>query len=1019
MSTSARVIRSRSVGSSTRSSIRRPRRQARSPYVGPIPRPVVPTLAAAEARLVALVERHVVRHDHVRAAADADLGHVDALGGEHVQLADQRRRVDHHAVADDRRDVRVHHPRRAQLELERLVAHDHRVAGVVAALVADHHRGLLGEEVGGLPLALVPPLEADDHGRGHARASGHKSTPARAGVTGRRLPRLPAGDPADRVVEGASPAHGADAAPSSSNGSLLHRGAGECRPRGPGEYTRRGWRPTRTLRVADRVRRGARDRRARPVWAYLARAPRGGTPGALRLGSHAGTSLGRHAAPSRRATRPAGLPAQAATARPPGGSSVAPRARRRRHALRLAGEPSRHAPRRRRWAGGVDRGRIRRWCDPCPQVRDEPRVTAAKSPARVRFPSKLAGPADPSARRRPRSLGPAPHPPAACRCPPHAGSAAAQRAKARADRSKGDTQHDEQGPPHRSPHPRPRAAHHRRRQGGGPVLRGLPRVRRAARRSRSSTTSSRGTASPRRAAGTSARASRSRSRAGSRRAPGTTTRASATGRRRSSPPASRCSRAPAQGLPRGDGGRGARGPGAGRRASSRTPRSRSRTTAASASPPATTKTTRRTSSSRRPSRPDTLASIPAATARLPLPRRRRLSTAPDASHPRPLSPGRPPRRTGAGAGSRSRRTTRRAASPAPCRRRPAAGPPRARRPSTASTALPAGTEPRIPGCDAAGGGINPTRPPAARVPALAPPAQPTTITTSPRAGIEPSAASAASSPRGPRTIVSWSFVSSRHTAPGRSGPQAAARSRSVAAIRPGASNTTLPRSSAAIPASRSRRSRPLRGQEPLERPARARDPGRGDGGQHGRGAGHRDHGAPRRGPGGHQPLARVGHDGRARVGDQREVGAAGEVREELALLRGAALRVVAGRVGRDLVALEEPAGDPRVLGGDQRHGAQDLERPERDVAEVPDRRRDDVQGPAGRAPWRRHRPASGARTRCPGRPGDRARRAGRPTRRPPRATLRTGPRSPADAAGTGSPRRRSAARASRSAGPGA
>ena len=73
---------------------------------------------------------------------------------------------------------------------------------------------------------------------------------------------------------------------------------------------------------------------------------------------------------------------------------------------------------------------------------------------------------------------------------------------------------------------------------------------------------------------------------------------------------------------------------------------------------------------------------------------------------------------------------------------------------------------------------------------------------------------AASSPSDPRAICSCSFVSSRQTAPGRSAPQAAARSRSVAASRPGASNRTVPRSSAAIRASRSRRSRPERGRNP-------------------------------------------------------------------------------------------------------------------------------------------------------------------------------------------------------------
>ena len=83
---------------------------------------------------------------------------------------DERRRVDDDAVADHRRDVRVEHARRAQLELHGLVADHDRVARVVAALVADDHRDLLGEEVGRLALALVAPLEADDHRRGHQRA---------------------------------------------------------------------------------------------------------------------------------------------------------------------------------------------------------------------------------------------------------------------------------------------------------------------------------------------------------------------------------------------------------------------------------------------------------------------------------------------------------------------------------------------------------------------------------------------------------------------------------------------------------------------------------------------------------------------------------------------------------------------------------------------------------------------------------------------------------------------------------
>ena len=85
-------------------------------------------------------------------------------------------RVDHDAVADDRGDVRVEHARRRQPELEDLVAADDRVAGVVAALVADDHRHLLGQEVGRLALALVAPLQPDDHGRRHQRATGNHAT---------------------------------------------------------------------------------------------------------------------------------------------------------------------------------------------------------------------------------------------------------------------------------------------------------------------------------------------------------------------------------------------------------------------------------------------------------------------------------------------------------------------------------------------------------------------------------------------------------------------------------------------------------------------------------------------------------------------------------------------------------------------------------------------------------------------------------------------------------------------------
>ena len=149
--------------------MRRPMRHARSPYAGPMPRRGRADLPRRARRASsALVEGDVVRHDHVRRAADADAATRRCRAPRASSISSmQRARVDHDAVADDRRDVRVQHARRDEVELEDLVADDDGVAGVVAALVAHDHRDLLGQEVGGLALALVAPLEADDHGGRH------------------------------------------------------------------------------------------------------------------------------------------------------------------------------------------------------------------------------------------------------------------------------------------------------------------------------------------------------------------------------------------------------------------------------------------------------------------------------------------------------------------------------------------------------------------------------------------------------------------------------------------------------------------------------------------------------------------------------------------------------------------------------------------------------------------------------------------------------------------------------------
>ena len=92
--------------------------------------------------------QHVGRDDH-------------ALRGQFLDLGLQRPRVEHNAIADDRRRA-ADDPRWQQRKLIDLLADHQRVAGVVAALVAHDHVGAAGEPVDDLALALVAPLRAND-----------------------------------------------------------------------------------------------------------------------------------------------------------------------------------------------------------------------------------------------------------------------------------------------------------------------------------------------------------------------------------------------------------------------------------------------------------------------------------------------------------------------------------------------------------------------------------------------------------------------------------------------------------------------------------------------------------------------------------------------------------------------------------------------------------------------------------------------------------------------------------------
>ena len=225
---------------------------------------------------------------------------------------------------------------------------------------------------------------------------------------------------------------------------------------------------------------------------------------------------------------------------------------------------------------------------------------------------------------------------------------------------------------------------------------------------------------------------------------------------------------------------------------------------------------------------------------------------------------------------------------------------------------------------------------------------PTTSTNSPRLGIVPSAAAAANSPSGPRTICSWTLVSSRQTAPGRPAPQAAARSRSVAATRPGRLEQHGPavvggdRGDSVLSLS------PRTRQEPLERPARAGHPRCGHRGKHGRSAGDRHDPAPLPRPGRHEVGAGIADDRCAGIGDERQVRAVAQVIQERSEPARPAPRMKAGHPPRQPVPVQQSLAQPRVFGGDQGYRGQDLERAQRDIRQVPDRRGHDVQHAATR-----------------------------------------------------------------------
>lgn len=87
-----------------------------------------------------------------------------------VDLPEDALGVDDHAAAQQAEGIRIEDARGDELQFIDLAAVLHRVPGVVAPLRAHHDIGARGENIDDFSLALVAPLDADNHSSWHRKA---------------------------------------------------------------------------------------------------------------------------------------------------------------------------------------------------------------------------------------------------------------------------------------------------------------------------------------------------------------------------------------------------------------------------------------------------------------------------------------------------------------------------------------------------------------------------------------------------------------------------------------------------------------------------------------------------------------------------------------------------------------------------------------------------------------------------------------------------------------------------------
>ena len=105
----------------------------------------------------------VIREDHVSAVADQQVvADRDIAGAELVDFSQQRLGIDDDSWSNHRDDAGPQSTNRKQRQLIGLAVELHRVAGVVASLVAYDNVVLIRQQIDDFPFCFVAPLEPDD-----------------------------------------------------------------------------------------------------------------------------------------------------------------------------------------------------------------------------------------------------------------------------------------------------------------------------------------------------------------------------------------------------------------------------------------------------------------------------------------------------------------------------------------------------------------------------------------------------------------------------------------------------------------------------------------------------------------------------------------------------------------------------------------------------------------------------------------------------------------------------------------